>query len=148
VLGALLCLPDCLRYKSKSTRAADSPECATAGICTKSGAPVGGDTPAGATFEEGWLSRAGLPVETASDTAVNVALPTEASSGTPGTWALIGIISPNDIYPVRRSRCPNDRDARKISAIGSRPPIRYRPIEVSPAEAMQPHSEHTGFPPN
>ena len=53
-----------------------------------------------------------------------------------------------DIYTAGRSRCPIAWDARKISATGSTPPSRYRPMEAKPAEAMQPHSEHTGFPPN
>src|SRR5579862_1137547 len=49
---------------------------------------------------------------------------------------------------MRRPTAPIFREREKIEDTGSRPAILYLPMADSPAEAMQPHSEHNGVPPN
>jgi hypothetical protein len=39
-------------------------------------------------------------------------------------------------------------ESRKMSLTRIDPAKRYRPIAAIPAEAMQPHSQHAGLPPN
>ena len=45
-------------------------------------------------------------------------------------------------------RSPNRREAEKTELICTKPPNLYFANDAKPAEAMQPHSEQTGRPPN